>query len=108
MADDEVKRFTDVWKRGRAYPAAKQLRIDDVLDYDIDVLEYTLRESKYQDRGQMAIVKAYSAELNPDEPHEISFSTGSSVLLQQLEQVRGQLPVRTRIVKHEGRYYRMT
>jgi hypothetical protein len=81
----------------------KKLSLDDVLNKEIIVLRYRIKKSKYTDakNPECLTVQFYY----PDNENErFVFFSGSSVLMQQLEQYKDKLPFSTTIVK-PGKYY---
>lgn len=107
MTNDEgsVARFSEVYQKGRPYPTAMAVGLDDIIGKPVIIEEYVLRPSRFPDR-QMAIIHGHSSEVNPEAPHDFSVATGSAVVLRQLEETKGLLPYRATFAKFKN-YYKL-
>lgn len=98
------RRFSDFAK-----PAGldgTKVKIEDILNKEILILGYKLRDSKYPNSNSRDCATVQFSI--PDTPGEkYIFFTGSSVLRDQLEEYKEQLPFYT-TVKKIDRYYSFT
>jgi hypothetical protein len=82
----------------------RRVNFQDLVDQEgLVIRDYKMLPSKYKAEGgskrSMAVVLAdYRAEA-------VTFSTGSEVIIQQLDRIKGQLPVTARITKPPGKNY---
>ena len=95
--------FRDVYQKGYAY-SGKRVKLEEVLGREILIREYVRRASKFAEGREMAVIHAYSRQVNPEQPYDFSFATGSRVILEQLERTKDQLPYRARVVKLKNYY----
>lgn len=88
-----------------SYPHAKQVSFDSVVGRQLKIAEFEERPSRFQ--REFAVVHAYNRTLNPDPPYDISFGTGSGVVIRKLRELRdgGKLPVIAKIVQPVGKKY---
>jgi hypothetical protein len=80
-----------------------KIKIDDVLDKEVVVLNFRIRESKYNERIDS---KCLTIQMEIDGKRRIIFS-GSEVLSSQLKEYEHELPFLTTI-KKIGKYYKLT
>ena len=78
----------------------KKIKIDSIIDQDIQVIKYKLTNSKYE-KGMDS--KCLVLQIKYNEEDRIVF-TGSAVLAEQIERYENQLPFETRIIKPDSFY----
>ncbi|GMO47927.1 MAG: hypothetical protein Pg6C_10100 [Treponemataceae bacterium] len=89
----------------------KKIPLDDILNKEIIVLRYKIKKSKFTDAKNpecLTVQFAYpreglDSEPAPETEHFVFFS-GSSVLMQQLEQYKDKLPFQA-VIKKVGKYF---
>jgi hypothetical protein len=81
----------------------KKMMLDDVLDKEIIVLRYRVKKSKYSEAKNPDCLTIQFAYPENENTHFVLF-TGSTVLMQQLEQYKDKLPFSATIRK-PGKYY---
>jgi len=95
MVEEEIPKFSDLFPSEQAFPDLEVVNIDEILDREIIIEDFTLRPSQFKD-GEFAIVKFR-------EKNEKSklFLTGSEILLKQLKRARDikKIPFRATIKK---------
>lgn len=96
-----MKKFSD-YKMTRSTLEGKKVRIDDILDEPIVVLNYKIAESKRK-RGTSYLTLQF--QFKDDEEKKVLF-TGSAVLQDQMEQIeeQGFEPFETTIIKIQDYY----
>lgn len=102
---EKPRRFSDF-----ATPAGplegKKVRIDDVINIEILLIAFRLKESKYQNTSAPDFLTIqFEYPDRPGEKHVIF--TGSNVLVDQLQKYKEQLPFLTRIKKVD-RYFTLS
>ena len=81
----------------------KKISLDEVLDKEIIVLSYRIKNTKFADaKNSDCLTVQFAFADNPDE-RRIFFS-GSSVLTRQLEQHKDKLPFSS-VIKRVGKYF---
>jgi len=81
----------------------KKISLDEVLDREIIVLNYRIKNTKYSDaKNPDCLTVQFSFEDKPDDRRV--FFSGSSVLMRQLEQYKEKLPFIS-VIKRIGKYY---
>ena len=93
-----VPSFKDVYQRGYAF-SGKRVKLEDVQGKEILIREFVKRPSKFEDGREMVVVHAYNRQVNPQEPYDFSFATGSKVIIQQLERTKNRLPYKATVTK---------
>lgn len=89
----------------------RKVPLDDILNKEIIVLRYKIKKSKFADAKNpecLTVQFAYpqsglDSETVPGAEHFVFFS-GSSVLMQQLEQYKDNLPFQA-VIKKIGKYF---
>lgn len=78
----------------------EKIKIDDVLEETIQVISYTISESKYKKSN---CDRCLTLQIKHNGEDRIVF-TGSNVLINQVETYADKLPFETKIIKNE-RFY---
>lgn len=94
---DEISDFGDVYEGGRMFEG-DQVEFSDVLDKQIIIKDFKEMPSTFHE-GNFVIVQA---ELDGS---LVTFPTGSSVLMKQLNGIKDKLPIRAKIVRPKGKRY---
>jgi hypothetical protein len=81
----------------------KKIPLDDILNKEIIVLRYKIKKSKFTDAKNPECLTVQFAYPERETEHFVFFS-GSSVLMQQLEQYKDKLPF-VATVKKIGKYF---
>ena len=84
----------------------KKMSLDEILDKEVVVLRYRIKKSKYTEAKNPDCLTVQFAFPEKEDTHYIFFS-GSSVLMQQLEQYKDKLPF-TATIKKVGKYFTFT
>lgn len=100
MSQDEYPRFGDFAEDSKPFEGDKK-RIDDILNQEILIINFKIRESKKRQDSSYATI-----QFNQEEKNFILF-TGSTVLIDQLEKYKNTLPFYATIKKID-RYYTFT
>lgn len=98
----QQRRFSDFAEEEQPLEGGK-LRLDDLVNREVLVTGHKIRSSKYKDKGSG---KCLTLQVEVDGETHIAF-TGSSVLIDQLERYRDQIPFLATIKKID-RYYTFT
>lgn len=98
-----MKRFSDFAKEPRGLEGGK-VRIDDVLNKEIKITGYNIKNSKY---GKNESGKYLTVQFENNDGEKKIFFTGSDVLIDQMEKYGDQMPFMTIIMKI-NRYYTFT
>ena len=93
-----IKRFTDFAKE--TVLDGDKIRMDDVINEEIIILDYNIKESKLKDGDYLTLQISKS-----DKKHVIF--TGSNVLIDQIEKYKDEIPFVTTIRKI-NKYYSLT
>ncbi|NCA74470.1 MAG: hypothetical protein EOM93_06485 [Gammaproteobacteria bacterium] len=96
-----MERFSDFAESSEPLDGDK-IKLDDVLNREIVVLGYRVKESKYPKSGD----KCLTLQISMDEKRCVVF-TGSGVLLEQVEKYQEKIPFIATIKKID-RYYTFT
>ncbi len=96
-----MKRFSEFAEESGSLDGDK-IRIDDVLNKELIITGYRIKESKYPKSGP----KCLTLQIVLDDKKHILF-TGSTVLLEQMEKYQDNLPFIATIRKID-RYYTFT
>lgn len=96
----EYPRFSDFADETKSFEGDKK-RIDDIVNKDILVLDYKIKDSKQHKNTQYVTI-----QFKIDDIEYIVF-TGSKVLSEQLEKYKDNLPFYTQIKKID-KYYTFT
>lgn len=102
MDDQKLKRFSDFAQESGPLDGAK-LKIDDVINREILILGYKIKESKYSRTNSS---KCLTLQFAFDEKQYVLF-TGSSILIEQIEKYQYEIPFLTTIKKID-RYYTLS
>ena len=81
----------------------KKIALDDILNKEVVVLRYKIKKSKFTDAKNPECLTVQFAYPEKEDEHFVFFS-GSSVLMQQLEQYKEMLPF-TATIKKVGKYF---
>lgn len=100
MLQDEYPKFGDFAEDSKPFEGDKK-RIDDILNQEILIIDFKIRESKKRQDSSYATI-----QFNQKEKNFILF-TGSTVLIDQLEKYKDTLPFYATIKKID-RYYTFT
>ena len=101
----QMLRFSDFASPGGPLEG-KKTKIDDVLNVEIVLLAYTMKESKYQKSSAKDCLTVQFEY--PDKPGEkYVIFTGSGVLIDQLKKYEDKLPFMA-IIKKVDRYYTLS
>lgn len=96
---DKMKSFSEIERKNNS----SKISIKDVLDKEIIVRSFSVRDSKFIDEG-----KKYVLKLNIEVDGERKYLfTGSNVLINQIESFKSDLPFKTTI-KEINKYYKFT
>lgn len=98
----QTKRFSD-FAEGDGPLEGDKVKIDSILNQEILITGYKIRNSKYRKEGTEQYL---TIQFQIDEHERILF-TGSNVLIDQLEKYKDNLPFYTTIKKVD-RYYTFT
>ena len=98
-----MKRFSDFASEEGPLEGGK-IKLDDVLNTEIIITGYRIRESKYQGKNKSG--KCLTVQFEWDGNQHIFF-TGSGVLISQLEKYAHEIPFAT-MVKKIDRYYTLS
>jgi len=93
-----IKRFTDFAKE--TVLDGDKIRMDDVINEEIIILDYNIKESKLKDGDYLTLQISKS-----DKKHVIF--TGSHVLIDQIKKYKDEIPFLTTIRKI-NKYYSLT
>lgn len=96
-----MKRFSEFAEESGPLDGNK-IRIDDILNKELIITEYKIKESKYPKSGP----KCLTLQVVLDDKKYVLF-TGSVVLLEQMEKYQDHLPFIATIQKID-RYYTLT
>ena len=94
-----MKRFSD-FAEPDGHFVGKKINIKEVLDQEIEILNFNVRKSKKNDGDLLTIQLRYNDQLH------VIF-TGSNVLITQLSKYQSELPFIT-IIKQLGACYSLT
>jgi hypothetical protein len=100
MPQNKYQRFGDFAEGSKPFEGDKK-RIDDILNQEILITDFKIRESKKRQDSSYATI-----QFQQEENNFIVF-TGSTVLIDQLEKYKNNLPFYTTIKKID-RYYTFT
>lgn len=92
-----MKRFSDFAKEEKMMDGTK-VKISEILDKEIEVIRYKLADSKYKNNE-----KCLTIQFNYNGEKHVIF-TGSSVLIEQCEQYKDEMPFLVTI-KQVDKYY---
>ena len=84
----------------------KKMSLDEILDKEVVVLKYRIKKSKFTEAKNPDCLTVQFAFPSDENTHFVFFS-GSSVLMQQLEQYKDKLPF-TATIKKVGKYFTFT
>jgi hypothetical protein len=94
---ERINEFKDVYEGPKVFEG-EQVQLSELLDKAIVIKDFSELPSKYND-GTFAVVLA---EIDGK---TATFSTGSKVLMEQLNKIKDKLPVRVTIKQPEGKKY---
>ena len=94
-----MKRFSDFAEEHKPLEGDK-VKIDSILNQEIEVIRYSIKQSKYKEKDYLTLQFKINGNLN------IVF-TGSGVLINQLEKYETELPF-TAAIKKINKYYTLT
>lgn len=96
-----MKRFSDICDE--KVLDGDKIKIDDLLNQEIIILDYRVRESKFsKDKNG----KYLTLQISMNEEKKVVF-TGSDVLIEQIEKYGSQLPF-VAVIKKISKYYTLT
>lgn len=95
-----MKRFSDFAKESKIITGDK-IKISEVLDKEIEVIGYKINDSK-----QKVGTKVLILQFRLDGEERILF-TGSTILIEQIEKYKDELPFLA-IIKQVNKYYTFT
>ena len=98
----KTKRFSDFAEEDRPLDGNK-LKIDDILNREIEITAYRISESKFTDRKHG---KCLSVQFNIEGTVRIFF-TGSEILVRQIEKYKEHIPFLATVRKYH-KYYTLT
>ena len=98
----QPKRFNDFAREARPLEGAK-IKIDDIINREIKVTDYKIRDSKYEKKD---CPKCLTLQFELEGVMRVLF-TGSNVLIDQIEKYRHEIPFVTTLKKID-RYYTFT
>jgi hypothetical protein len=101
--DTSIKRFSDISKENEELDGSK-LRIDDIINQEIKILAFSVRNTKYPKDGRTNYL---TIQFEMENEKHVVF-TGSEVLTRQLQSYQEQLPFFTTIKKKFNRYYTLS
>jgi hypothetical protein len=104
MNDDEFPRFADFAEEPGALDGTK-LKLDDVLNQEILVIGYRVRQTKYPDKGSGKCLTLQFSLSGDPEMHVVF--TGSGVLVEQMEKYGDRAPF-VATIKKVDRYYTLS
>jgi hypothetical protein len=93
------KKFSD-FAEEESFLDGEKIKIDEVIDREILVTDYKVKDSKYNDS------KCLKLQFSIDDKKHIIF-TGSNVLIDQIEKYKDEIPFLT-IIKKINKYYTFT
>ena len=93
-----IKRFTDFAKE--TILDGEKIRIDDVINHEITILNYSIKESKLKEGDSLTL------QISKDNKKYVIF-TGSHVLIDQIKKYKDEIPFLTTIRKI-NKYYSLT
>ena len=94
-----MKRFSDFAKDENIMDGNK-LKLDDILENEITILGYRVKDSKYNKNSSD---KCMTLHFKIGDTNYITF-TGSSVLIDQMEKYKDELPFIAKIIKVDKFY----
>ena len=97
-----MKRFAE-FNTDSAPLDGEKIRIDDILNFEVMVIGYNIRKSKY---GKNVSGKCLALQVEIDGARRLIF-TGSEVLISQLEKYGGEIPFLATVRKID-RYYTLS
>lgn len=97
-----MKRFSDFASEASAITGDK-IKIEEVLGEEIEVIGYKITDSKYQKTNDD---KVLTLQFNINGVNRVLF-TGSSVLMEQVEKYKNEIPFLTKIEK-VNKFYTFT
>lgn len=104
MTDKSIHSFSDFATDEQVLEGDK-VKIESLLNKEIIVLRYKIRDSKYSDNSKMCVTVQFC---EPDNQSvKKIFFTGSTVIQDLLEKYKEQLPFKT-VIKKIDRYFTFT
>jgi hypothetical protein len=97
-----MKKFSDFAEDNISITGEK-IKIDDVLNKELEIINYTIAESKYKKREDD---KLLTIMFKLEDEDKILF-TGSRVLMEQLEKYKEELPFKA-IIKRVNKFYTLS
>lgn len=97
-----MKKFSDFAEDNISITGEK-IKIDDVLNKELEIIDYTIAESKYKKREDDKVLTIMFKLAGED---RILF-TGSKVLMEQLEKYKNELPFNA-IIKRINKFYTLS
>ena len=102
MDSKPPKKFGDFAREAKPLDGAK-VKIEDILNKEMTVIDYKIRDSKYDKKGSP---KCLTLQFEMDKQKYILF-TGSNVLVDQMEKYKHEIPFIT-VIKKIDKYYTFT
>ena len=96
------KRFNDFARESKPLEGSK-VKIDDIINREIKVTDYKIRDSKYEKKN---CEKCLTLQFEIEGIKHVLF-TGSNVLIDQIEKYKSEIPFLTTLKKID-RYYTFT
>lgn len=106
MITQQIHSFSDFAKEEQALEGDK-VRIESILNKEIVITRYKIRDSKYSDNNKMCVAVQFYQESEDKTPEKKIFFTGSSVIQDLLVKHEDNLPFKTTIKKID-RYFTFT
>ena len=103
--NNEIHSFSDFASDDEQAFEGEKVKVDNLLNKEIIVLKFKVRQSKYEDSNSKNCVTVQFCE--PDNETKRIFFTGSCVIMDLLKKYENQLPFKTTIKKID-RYYTFT
>jgi len=104
-----MNKFSDFAEKANPLMDGRKMSLDDIIDKDgrggkeIIVLNFRIKNTKYDDAKNPRCLTVQFAFPEKENEHYVFFS-GSSVLMEQLENHKDMLPFTT-VIKRVGKYY---
>lgn len=98
-----MNKFSDFGEEAKPLMDGRKVKIEELFDKEIIVLNFRIKNSKYDDAKNPRCLTVQFAFPENQSEHRIFFS-GSSVLMEQLENNKDKLPF-SATVKRVGKYY---